>query len=130
MTQSIIIHKKRLMATIIICLFSVISIGIGKIITNSLNIKNNIVSEQDFLYTINQHIEQEFPSAQHHEWLKIANKHSVAFLKLNSINNNIKLEKDHISTTNNSLLTTSLSTILVNLISTAKAHIKENITNK
>ena len=130
MKQNLKIQTKRLMATVIICLFSIISIGTGKIFTNHLNTKNNIVTEQDFIYNINQNIEQELPYSQHNEWLKLSNNHSLAFLKVNSINNNIKEEKNFPLLQRNNLFTISLSTILANLISSAKAHLKENIVSK
>ena len=123
MTNLLISHKKQLLLAAVICLFSILTISSGKILSNFLDTKNRINKEKQTWINISQNIKSDLMQPQQKKWADFAKNNPEIFLRANTTNflkgNDIQPNLD-----TKSIRTDTSKNLLANIVVTTKAHIK------
>ena len=122
MEKLILIHKRRLLSTAVICLFSVLIFSSGRIFINFLDMKSKDSAEKSTWISISKNIESEFPLDEQREWSDYARTNPELFLKANTTKFLSTGNVQRIAQKNKAI--NSFENILANIVITARKHIR------
>ena len=114
-------HKKRLLFTTALCLFSVFLFSSGKIFINLLDMKSKASAERNAWASINQNIESEFSQGEQHEWSDYSKTHPELFLKANTTKF-LNVSSAQEDTGQNELQAGPFENMLANIVISAREH--------